>query len=115
MKSFVVLAPILDGKVDVWKANADANHGNEKVKAIMRDAGATRVRGWSAKTPDGKDVAIVLHEGPDLSPETFMAKVFGSNDPDVQAMMKKNEEVHGPMDPSAPPPLGALAFDFKAD
>ena len=98
----VILAPILEGKVEAWKLRtADLQ---EPRKAEFEDFnkryGLTRHAAWLTETPTGAAV-IALHEGPGA--DDFMAKIGPStHDADVR-FKAKLKDIHG-MDVTQPPP-----------
>jgi hypothetical protein len=117
MKSFIAVVPIVDGKLELWKEVSKEMSSNPKMRAQLKQATASRVRGWAAKNPCGDGmVAVVLHEGADLDIEKFMSVVMApTDDAELNALAARREEVHGPMSPDAPPPLGEPVFDISID
>lgn len=114
MKEFVVFVPVLAGKIGAWKSLSTEMIKSDGLKDIMRKGGATRVRAWAFETPSGS-FGVVHHEGPSLDPEKFMAAMFNTDDPIMRAALAKTEEIHGPMRPDQPPPIGQPVFDFSLD
>jgi hypothetical protein len=99
----VVLAPIVDGKLDAWKEWIAEMQGakSEEFKDFNRRYGLTRHAAWLAETPMGPMV-IALHEGP--GSDGFIANVGASdNEFDKVWFNQKLIEIHG-MDTSQPPP-----------
>lgn len=113
MKNMLVLMPILPGKLDTWKASLERyQQGIAEFAELAQKGGITQARFWHAKTPDGGDLAIILHEGPD--PEKWLPTIMESQSPIAQQFREMAAEVHG-MTPesmkNAPPPpeyLGEL-------
>ena len=98
----LVIAPILEGKLEDWKNWTSAFAGSKKseFEALNKRYGLTRHDVWHAETPGGH-VAVVLHEGP--GSETFMQKLGQSEDPFDKLMAKSIQDFHG-MDLKSPPP-----------
>ena len=98
----VVLVPILEGKLETWKAWARDCMGSrkEELADFNRRYGLTQHKSWLAETPGGPFV-IALHEGP--GSDELMPKLAASqNDFDVW-FRDLILEVHG-MDITQPPP-----------
>ena len=98
----VVVAPILEGKLDVWKKWIADLKGpsSQELTDFNRRYGLTRHAAWLAETPMGTFV-VALHEGP--GGDDFMAKVGPSQLRfDVQ-FKEKLLEIHG-IDVTQPPP-----------
>lgn len=114
MRSFVVVVPILDGKLPMWRDHTQRldKKGRKAFVDALKKAGATRVRGWAIKTPGGTQ-GIIHHEGPRLDPQKFMEKMFAGKDEFAQRMIKMAQEVHGPMNPDQPPPIAEEIFDIS--
>jgi hypothetical protein len=114
MKSFLVIAPILPGKFERWKEMQTITQ-DQDAAALAKEGGVERVRFWSFKTPDGGDMAAVLHEGP--APENWMPTIMGSDHPVAVKFRAMAEEVHGmtadAMEGGPPPPafVGDVSFN----
>ena len=98
----VILAPILEGKVETWKAWIVELQGsrNEAFKDLNTRFGLTRHDAWLAQTPGGPAV-IVLVEGP--GNEEFMPKLAASENEFDIWFRGQILDIHG-MDVSQPPP-----------
>ncbi len=98
----VVIAPILEGKVDAWKQWGRELMGprKEALTDFNRRYGLTRHAAWLAETPSGP-VAVALHQGP--GGDEFMAKIGPSQHEFDVSFKNKLLEVHG-LDASKPPP-----------
>jgi len=98
----LVVAPILEGKLDEWKSwNADlAGSKKTEFDEFNKRYGLTRHDVWFAETPGGP-MAVVMHEGP--GGDTFMQKLAQSDHSFDVAMRQRIEEFHN-MNLSAPPP-----------
>lgn len=98
----LVLAPILEGKLEGWKAWTKDFSTSKKSEfdAFNKRYGLTRHDIWLAETPSGP-VAVVLHEGP--GGDSFMQKLGQSDNSFDKAMAAKIMEFHG-MDLHGPPP-----------
>ena len=111
MKSLLITAPILPGKLEVWRNCVNEVLGARRAdyQTAIREGGLTRLRVWHQHGPDGTDLAVVLYEGP--APEKFLANVATSNDPFSTWFRARLVEAHG-LDLSAPlPPPPELAID----
>ncbi len=97
-----VVAPILEGKVDTWKAwIADLKGARSAdLKDMNQRMGLTRHAAWLAETPMGAMVAV-LQEGP--GSDSFMQKLGQSTHEFDQWFAGNIKEIHG-MDVSQPPP-----------
>ena len=99
----LVIAPIMEGKVEAWKTwAASLQNGElaEDFKDLNLRYGLTRHDAWLVTTPIGMMVAV-LQEGPGA--ETFIPKLAVSNHPVDEEFKKRVEEYNG-FDVSAPPP-----------
>ena len=98
----VILAPILDGKVDTWKAWVGELEGSRKeaFADLNRRYDLTRHDAWLAQTPGGPAV-IVLVEGPGEA--EFMPKLAASQNGFDVWFANQILDIHG-MDISQPPP-----------
>ena len=98
----LIVAPILEGKLEAWKSWISEFTGSRKSEFddFNKRYGLTRHDGWLVETPDGP-MAVVLHEGP--GGDAFMEKVAHSEDSFDKSFAKKVAEFHG-MDLNAPPP-----------
>ncbi|MDP6073305.1 MAG: hypothetical protein QGG34_17435 [SAR202 cluster bacterium] len=107
----VILAPILDGKVDAWKSWIGELEGPKKdaLSDFNRRYGLTRHAAWLAETPGGP-VAVALHEGP--GSEELMPKLAGSQNKFDVSFKQALLDFHG-MDVTQPPPgpMPELYFD----
>ena len=106
----IILAPILEGKLDTWKQFAEDWVKSGEAKDFQQRHGITSTRVWLTETPSGPAV-IVLTEGPGA--DEYMMKVATSEheaDARFRAMVK---DVHG-MDLTQPPPgpLPELVIDL---
>ena len=98
----LVVAPIVEGKLDAWKSWIAELKNSRKsdFDDLNKRYGLTRHDVWLVETPDGA-MAVVLHEGPGA--DSFMQKVGHSNQ-SVDLEMRRNlEEFHG-MKLDQPPP-----------
>ena len=96
----VILAPIVEGKLQAWKDWAGELSGprSQELKDFNTRYGLTRHAAWLAETPAGPMV-IALHQGPGA--DDLMQKLAAS---DVDRGFKdKLKEIHG-MDVTQPPP-----------
>lgn len=111
MRSLLLNAPILPGKLDSWKRFVAGLIGerHDAYRAAIRDAGLERLRVWHRKGPDGLNMACVLFEGPE--PERFLAGV-GTGSDDFSAWFRAGlAESHGIDLSEPPPPPPELAID----
>jgi hypothetical protein len=98
----LVVMPIVDGKLEDWKAWAAELQGPRRADFddLNRRHGLTRHDSWLAETPVGP-MAVVLHEGPGA--DEFVPNLMASdNEVDVW-FMESVAEFHG-VDPSKPMP-----------
>ena len=98
----VIVAPILQGKLDVWKEWIAEIQGprNQDLTDLNRRYGLTRHAAWLAETPSGT-VVVALHQGPGA--DEFMSKL-GPSQHEFDAWFKqKLLEIHG-IDVTQPPP-----------
>jgi hypothetical protein len=103
MKSLVITAPILAGKLDTWNrfiASTLKERRQEYDRAIV-EGGVTRLRVWHQHGPGDADLAVVLYEGP--APEKFLARIATSEDEFSMWFREGLVQCHG-MDLSVPPP-----------
>jgi len=98
----LVVAPILEGKLEGWKTWTTDFVQSKKSEfdAFNKRYGLTRHDIWMAETPNGP-VAVVLHEGP--GGDSFMQKLGQSDNSFDKAMAANIMEFHG-MDLNSPPP-----------
>jgi hypothetical protein len=98
----LVVAPILDGKIDTWKAWIAELNGarSADLKDMNQRMGLTRHAAWLAETPMGAMVAV-LQEG--SGADTFMQKCGESSHEFDKSFAAKILEIHG-MDVTQPPP-----------
>jgi len=95
----LILAPILDGKLQAWKDWAGKLSGAEFEDFNSR-YDLTRHAAWLAETPAGP-MAIVLFEGPGA--EDHMQRLAASDNEFDRWHRDNIKEVHG-MDITQPPP-----------
>ena len=95
----VILAPIVEGKLDAWKDFARSLSGREFEDFNSR-YDLTRHAAWLAETPAGPMV-IVLLEGPGA--DDHMQRLAASDNEYDRRHRAKIMEVHG-MDVTQPPP-----------
>ena len=98
----VILAPILEGKLEAWKAWATELNGPraEEFREFNQRYGLTRHTVWLADTPAGNFV-VVLQEGPGA--ETLMPAMAASTNPADEEFKQRVLEFHG-LDIANPPP-----------
>ena len=98
----LVVAPIMEGKLEAWKRWTSDLAGSKKSEFddFNKRYGLTRHDVWLAETPAGP-MAVVLHEGP--GGDTMMQKIGHSENSFDKAMTKLLSEFHG-MDLNSPPP-----------
>ena len=97
----LVVAPILEGKLEDWKKWTSGFTGSNKVEFadFNKRYGLTRNDVWLTQTPGGP-TAVVLLEG--SGSDTFMQKVGHSENPYDKSFVKAIEGFHG-MDLNSPP------------
>ena len=95
----VILAPILDGKLQAWKDWAGELSG-PAFEDFNKRYDLTRHAAWLAETPGGPMV-IALHEGPGEG--DFMPKLAASDHEFDGWFRDKIKEMHG-LDVTQPPP-----------
>ena len=107
----VILAPIVEGKLETWKAWCRELIGSRKdaIADFNRRYGLTRHASWLTETPGGPAV-IALHEGP--GNDEFMPKLAASQNEFDVLFRAHILEVHG-LDITQPPPgpMPELYFD----
>jgi hypothetical protein len=107
----VMLAPVVDGKTEAWRAWAQELMGPKKkeLEDLNRRHGLTRHAAWCAETPNGPAI-VVLHEGPKA--DAFMENLAKSDHEFDAWFRSKVTEIHG-IDFSAPPsgPMPELVID----
>lgn len=98
----LVVAPILEGKMEAWKSWTSQFDGSRKKEfdEFNKRYGLTRHEVWLAETPNGP-LAVVIHEGP--GGDSFMQRLGQSENSFDKAFAKSIQEIHG-MDLNAPPP-----------
>ena len=96
----VILAPILDGKLDAWKQWAAELNGSDNIKDLNSRYGLTKHEAWLTMTPAGAAV-IAIHEGPGSN--DFMQKLAASDNEVDNGFKAKLLELHG-LDVTQPPP-----------
>ena len=108
----LVVSPLVDGKLEAWKAwNAELNGPRQSEFADFNARyGLTRHATWLIESPMGP-IVVEQHEGPGA--ESFMPKVGASNEPFDKLFTSKIREFHG-LDGSAPPswPMPEPYTDF---
>jgi hypothetical protein len=106
VKMGIVVAPIVEGKLDAWKTWIGEINGSKKAEfeEFNTRYALTRHNGWLVETPDGP-MAVVLHEGPGA--DSFMQKLGQSDHSFDMEMRKHIEDFHGmklDQPPPGPPP-----------
>ena len=98
----VVLAPILEGKLDAWKQWIEEMNGprSQELNSFNSRYGLTKREAWLAETPGGSAV-IAIHEGP--GGDGFMQKLGTSQESFDVWFREKIKEIHG-LDVTQPPP-----------
>jgi hypothetical protein len=86
--------------MDAFKAHIDKMNGAEFVE-FMKEHGLEKVTVWHQGAPDGSDLAIVLHEGP--NPQKWITEGMSSPSPIAQQWRSMAADVHG-MTPDTPMP-----------
>ena len=97
-----IAAPILPGKLDVWKewiAELNGPRAGE-LDDLERRAEITRHRAYLQQNPDGGHLVIVVWDGPGA--DRFLPMVGNSDHPFDVWFRAKVKETHG-MDMAAPP------------
>ena len=104
----IVLAPIVDGKLEKWQqwANEIQNGRAEEFEEFNSRYGLTRHSAWLAETPAGP-VVVALHEG--SGADNFMSELATSNHEFDIWFKQKVSEIHNidfskPL-PGSPPQL----------
>ena len=107
----LVVAPIVDGKLDAWKSfidNCKSGSKSEGFQDLNKRYNLTRHDIWHAETPGGS-MAVVLHEGP--GSDDFM-QALGKSDHSFDEWMKDQiSDVHNMNfnePPKGPPPQKML-------
>jgi hypothetical protein len=97
----IVLVPILEGKVEVWKAWSDELMGprKEEFQEFNRRYGLSRHAAWLAETPTGPTV-VAFHEGG--GEDNFMELLAKSDHTFDQWFKSKVLEIHN-LDLASPP------------
>ena len=98
----IIVAPILDGKLEAWKAWTTELNGprQSEFKSFNARYGLTRHAAWLAETPMGP-LVVAQHEG--SGADEFMANLGSSNESFDQWFAGKVKELHG-LDVNAPTP-----------
>ena len=105
----IVLAPILEGKVDAWKQFTKDFESSGELADFNQRHGLTRHRAWLAETPAGTAV-IALHEGP--GSDEFMMKLATSDHQGDAKFREFLKDVHGlDFSQPLPGPLPELMLD----
>ena len=110
MAIFQFAAPILPGKLDMWKAFNKEILGPRKdeIEAVMRGAGVTRQVASLQQTPMG-DLAVVMIEGD--NPAAFMQGMAQATDDFGTWFKGQVKEIHG-MDLEGPPPVIETYYEY---
>jgi hypothetical protein len=111
MKSLLITAPILPGKLDAWRRCVSELVGPRRGEyhEAIREGGLARLRVWHQHAPDGSDLAVVLYEG--HAPERFLQQTATSQDPFWSWLREQLALAHG-LDFSKPMPAPPeLAID----
>ena len=98
----VVVAPIMEGKLDIWKTWIEELNGSRKteLKEFNGRYGLTRHAAWLAETPAGP-VVVAMHEG--SGADEFMPKLGAAQHAFDRWFRDKIKEIHG-FDVTQPPP-----------
>jgi hypothetical protein len=99
----LVIAPIVDGKLEAWKKFInDMKSGSKKedFNELNQRYGLSRHDVWYAETPEGP-MAVVLHEGPGA--DEFM-QVLAQSDNSFDAWMREQITEFHNMNFNEPPP-----------
>jgi hypothetical protein len=103
----LVIAPIVDGKVDAWKSfikECKSGSKSKEFRDLNQRYKLTRHDIWYAETPAGP-VAVVLHEGP--GGDAFMHDIGQSDNSFDKWMRDQISEFHNinfDEPPPGPPP-----------
>ena len=113
MRSLLVTAPIVPGKLDAWRRFAAAVLGERRTayEAALREGGLTRLRVWHHRGPGGADTAVVQYDGP--APERFLERIMTATDEFAQWFRAQGAECHGFGPSSPPPPPPELVVDVS--
>ncbi|MDA1348910.1 MAG: hypothetical protein O3A47_08585 [Chloroflexi bacterium] len=98
----VILVPIVEGKLDVWKQWIGELNGSRQREFASFNSryGLIKHEAWLAETPAGP-VVIAIHEGP--GSDDLMPKLGPSQDSFDVWFKGKLNDIHG-MDVTQPPP-----------
>ncbi len=98
----LVVAPIMEGKLEAWKSWIGEIKGSRKIEfdEFNQRYELTRHDGWLVETPNGA-MAVVLHEGPGA--DSFMQKL-GQSDHSYDLEMRQHIEDFHDMRLDQPPP-----------
>ncbi len=98
----LIVAPILEGKLDVWKQWISELQGSssQDMTDLNKRYGLTKHAAWLAETPSGT-VVVAIHEGPGSA--EFMPKLGPSQNEFDIGFKQKLMEIHG-IDVTQPPP-----------
>lgn len=110
MKSLVITAPILPGKLDTWNrfVSTMLKERRQEYETAIVEGGLKRLRVWHQQAPGATDMAVVLYEGP--APEKFLQRIATSDD-DFSIWFREGlAQCHG-MDFSMPPPAPKQVID----
>jgi len=115
MNATVIVAPILPGKQDEWRAfSRDLQEGprHDEFTAFMKKCGVSRIRCWGQQGPESA-MAIILYEGE--TPAEFMQQMKTSQEPFAVWFREGIKECNGfdLVGPLGPPP--ELVTDARAD
>lgn len=111
MKSLLITAPILPGKLESWRRCVSELLGARRndYREAIRQGGLTRLRVWHQRGPDASDLAVVLYEGD--APERFLQRVATGTDAFSSWFREQLALAHG-LDLTGPmPPAPELAID----
>ena len=114
MADMVFAVPILPGKTEAYMAWIEEMKTGDDFKALLKQAGLTRMRIFLQQTPDG-EMAIVIHEGPNAHNwMEFVAE--NSSEPLLKDFFTRVSEIHGinPERDGPQPPTPELVLDLNA-
>ena len=112
MKSLLVTAPIVPGKLEAWRRFVAAVLGERRTayEAAIREGGLTRLRVWLHRGPEG-DAAVVQYDG--AAPERFLERIMTATDEFANWFRAQGAECHGFGPSSPPPPPPELVVDVS--
>ena len=113
MKSLLVTAPIVPGKLDAWRRFVAAVLGERRgaYETAIREGGLTRLRVWHHRGPAGADTAVVQYDG--SAPERFLERIMTGTDDFAKWFRAQGAECHGFGPSSPPPPPPELVVDVS--